>query len=100
VTGGGRLALNGGPTETVRLRDAADNPALDAASDADGFDQRGFVRPRPPGTQPDIGAFELNQQSDPIVAAADGRLGDPDAGAELDLAVSRNLPVENADFIF
>ena len=55
---------------------------------------------RASGTNPDIGAFELNQQSNPIVAAADGLLGNSDAGAELDLAMSRNLLIENADFIF
>jgi Ca2+-binding RTX toxin-like protein len=63
ATGGGRLALNGGPTATVALRDAADNPALGRASpaDAEPVDQRGEPRPQPPGSAPDIGAFELGR---------------------------------------
>ena len=57
----GGLADNGGPTQTVALRDAADNPALGGADpdDAPGTDQRGLGRPGPAGTEPDIGAFEL-----------------------------------------
>ena len=63
-TGGGRLALNGGPTPTVRLRDALDNPALSGADplDAGAVDQRGVDRPLPPDTNPDIGSFELDQR--------------------------------------
>jgi hypothetical protein len=63
ATGGGRLALNGGPTATVALRDVATNPALGHASPADAgpIDQRGAPRPQPGGSAPDIGAFELNQ---------------------------------------
>lgn len=59
----GELADNGGPTPTIGLRDAADNPALAGAdpTDAPATDQRGEVRPQPEGTAPDIGAFELNQ---------------------------------------
>ena len=62
-TGGGLLADNGGPTPTIALRDASDNPALAGAdpADAPATDQRGVVRPAPDGTNPDIGAFELNQ---------------------------------------
>jgi predicted outer membrane repeat protein len=62
-TGGGRLARNGGPTPTVRLRDALDNPALSGADplDAGGTDQRGVARPLPGDSNPDIGSFELNQ---------------------------------------
>jgi hypothetical protein len=63
ATGGGRLALNGGPTATVALRDAAANPALGHASPADAgaTDQRGEPRPQPAGSAPDIGAFELGR---------------------------------------
>ena len=59
----GGLADNGGPTQTIALRDAPDNPALAGADPADtpATDQRGEVRPQPAGTAPDIGAFELNQ---------------------------------------
>ena len=59
----GGLADNGGPTQTIALRDAADNPALGGAdpADAPATDQRGVARPQPAGTNPDIGAFELNQ---------------------------------------
>lgn len=62
-TGGGRLASNGGPTPTVALRDALDNPALGGADPAGSatIDQRGFIRPAPAGSAPDIGSFELNQ---------------------------------------
>jgi Ca2+-binding RTX toxin-like protein len=62
-TGGGQLAANGGPTQTVALRDTASNPAL-AGSDPAGtpsVDQRGEPRPQPAGTNPDIGSFELDQ---------------------------------------
>jgi hypothetical protein len=63
-TGGGRLALNGGPTPTVRLRDALDNPALSGADplDAGATDQRDALRPLPRHSNPDIGAFELDQR--------------------------------------
>jgi Ca2+-binding RTX toxin-like protein len=63
-TGGGLLALNGGPTPTVRLRDALGNPALSGADplDAGTVDQREVDRPLPPATNPDIGSFELDQQ--------------------------------------
>jgi Ca2+-binding RTX toxin-like protein len=59
----GGLADNGGPTPTIALRDAADNPALAGADPADSSatDQRGVARPQPDGTNPDIGAFELKQ---------------------------------------
>jgi Ca2+-binding RTX toxin-like protein len=62
-TGGGMLALNGGPTPTVALRNAADNPALGGADPAGSgsTDQRGTTRPSPASSNPDIGAFELNQ---------------------------------------
>ena len=44
----GGLADNGGPTQTIALRDAADNPALAGAdpADAPATDQRGVARPR------------------------------------------------------
>jgi CSLREA domain-containing protein len=61
--GGGVLALNGGPTPTVALRDALDNPALGGADPASSgsTDQRGVARAQPSGSNPDIGAFELRQ---------------------------------------
>ncbi|MFO1046509.1 MAG: choice-of-anchor Q domain-containing protein [Geminicoccaceae bacterium] len=61
ATGGGLLADHGGPTWTIALRDAVDNPALGGAdpADAPATDQRGEVRPQPEGTNPDVGAFEL-----------------------------------------
>ena len=64
-TGGGVLALNGGPTPTVALRDALDNPALSGADplDADSTDQRGVERPLPSHSNPDIGSFELHQRA-------------------------------------
>ena len=67
ATGGGQLANNGGPTQTVALRDACDNPALAGAdpTDSPATDQRGEARPQPAGTAPDIGAFELNQTAPP-----------------------------------
>lgn len=63
-TRGGQLALNGGPTSTVALCNDPRNPALAGADpdDAPGVDQRGQARPLPAGTDPDIGAFELNQR--------------------------------------
>jgi Ca2+-binding RTX toxin-like protein len=63
VSGGGQLADNGGPTETIALRDALNNPALGGAlpiAELD-TDQRGDPRPSGPGTRPDVGAFELQQ---------------------------------------
>ena len=59
--GGGLPASNGGPTRTVALRNALDNPALSGADrlDAGLTDQRGVARPQPEGANPDIGAFEL-----------------------------------------
>ena len=67
TTGGGLLADNGGPTQTIALRDAPDNPALGGAdpADAPATDQRGVARPQPDGTNPDIGAFELDQTAVP-----------------------------------
>ena len=63
ATGGGLLADNGGPTQTVALRDSGANPALSRGSPAESpaFDQRGEVRPLPADSNPDIGAFELNR---------------------------------------
>ncbi|MFO1074536.1 MAG: calcium-binding protein, partial [Geminicoccaceae bacterium] len=60
---GGVLALNGGPTATVALRNTLDNPALSGAEPvvAGDLDQRGFARPNPATSNPDIGAFELAQ---------------------------------------
>ena len=64
----GGLADNGGPTQTIALRDAPDNPALGRAdpADAPATDQRGVARPQPEGTDPDIGAFELGQTAEPV----------------------------------
>ena len=61
----GPLADNGGPTLTVALRDAADNPALGGALPVADIttDQRGEPRPAPAGTNPDVGAFELRQSA-------------------------------------
>jgi hypothetical protein len=61
---GGRLVLNGGPTPTVRLRNALDNPALSGADplDAGVVDQRGTARPLSFDSNPDIGSFELDQR--------------------------------------
>lgn len=66
-TGGGRLVLDGGFAATAALRDAADNPALNAAEPVEPgtVDQRGVARPSPAGTNPDLGAFELAQSSVP-----------------------------------
>ncbi|MFO1071987.1 MAG: choice-of-anchor Q domain-containing protein [Geminicoccaceae bacterium] len=60
---GGVLALNGGPTATVALRNTLDNPALSGAEPvvAGDLDQRGFARPNPALSNLDIGAFELAQ---------------------------------------
>jgi len=60
TTGGGLLADNGGPTQTIALRNAPDNSALGGADPGDSpvTDQRGEARPAPHGTDPDIGAFE------------------------------------------
>ena len=57
------LADNGGPTQTVALRDALDNPALGMAdpTSSPATDQRGVARPLPTGSNPDMGAFELDQ---------------------------------------
>ena len=59
----GGLADHGGPTPTLALRDAPDNPALGGAdpASAPATDQRGVSRPLPGGSNPDIGAFELDQ---------------------------------------
>ena len=74
ATGGGQLADNGGPTQTVALLDAASNPALGAARAVAGLatDQRGEPRPAPGGTAPDIGAFELQQTPDAVAGTRAG----------------------------
>ena len=69
------------------MRDAADNPALGGAdpTSAPATDQRGVARPQPAGTNPDIGAFELDQSR--TLSAIDGAARDDvlrgTAGAEL-----------------
>ena len=85
----GGLADNGGPTQTIALRDASDNPALAGADPASSpaTDQRGEARPQPEGTAPDIGAFELNQtgrhRSNEIVGTSRGEFLRGTAGADL-----------------
>ena len=70
---GGVLAENGGPTETVALLDAATNPALGRGEPNDlDTDQRGEPRP-PPGGNPDIGAFELEQAHGTVAGTASGK---------------------------
>jgi hypothetical protein len=88
ATGGGLLADNGGPTQTIALRDAPDNPALAGADPADtpATDQRGEARPQPAGTDPDLGAFELSQTAVPlneIVGTSRGEFLSGTAGADL-----------------
>jgi hypothetical protein len=57
----GRLANNGGPTQTIALLPGS--AAIDAATtDCPDTDQRGIARPQ--GSACDIGAFELEQQTD------------------------------------
>jgi hypothetical protein len=63
----GPLADNGGPTQTIALLPGS--AAIDAGDDAvceaapiNNFDQRGISRPQ--GSACDIGAFELEQQTD------------------------------------
>ncbi len=60
------LADNGGPTQTHALK--TDSPAIGNA-DPDDFpetDQRGVERPQ--GAAPDVGAFELEQEAQPVPA--------------------------------
>ena len=63
---GGLLADNGGPTQTVALKNSPTNPALDNADPADAplLDQRGFPR----DATPDIGSFELGPTTLPPLA--------------------------------
>jgi hypothetical protein len=63
---GGLLADNGGPTQTVALKNSPTNPALDNADPADAplLDQRRFPR----DATPDIGAFELGPTTLPPLA--------------------------------
>ncbi len=72
TSGGGRLAFNGGPTPTAALRDALDNPALSGGKPAAAgeVDQRRFGRPLPGRSNPDVGAFELDQGSIPTTPSA------------------------------
>jgi Ca2+-binding RTX toxin-like protein len=91
-TGGGLLALNGGPTPTVRLRDALDNPALSGADplDAGAVDQRGVDRPLPPLSNPDIGSFELNQRSISTRPSDSNDVLTGTAGADILIALASN----------
>jgi predicted outer membrane repeat protein len=61
----GPLADNGGPTQTMALLPGS--PAINAAAAVAGVDtdQRGI--PRPQGSAPDIGAFELQPVAEPFV---------------------------------
>jgi Ca2+-binding RTX toxin-like protein len=83
-TGGGVLALNGGPTPTVALRNALDNPALSGAEPvaAGDLDQRGVARPNPITSNPDIGAFELNQTAVSTIASVRNDVLTGTAGAD------------------
>ena len=84
LTGGGRLALNGGPTLTVALRNALDNPALGGGEPAavGAVDQRGVARPAPGTTSPDIGAFELMQSLVSTTASANNDVLTGTSGAD------------------
>ena len=84
IFGSPTLANNGGPTKTLALREAADNPAQFGADpdDASATDQRGVARPAPAGTDPDIGAFESSfpAPASLTVAAANADRAEGDAG--------------------
>jgi Ca2+-binding RTX toxin-like protein len=70
---GGAPSDYGGPTDTVELLDSASNPALGRGSvGGPDTDQRGEPRPAPPGTAPDIGAFELQDAPPALVGGARG----------------------------
>lgn len=73
ATGGGVLALAGGPTRTAGLRNDPANPALGGADplDAGVRDQLGTLRSRPSDGMPDIGALEL-AQGRPSLQPGDG----------------------------
>ena len=72
ATGGGRLNLNGGSTPTVALRDDVNNPAQSGADpySSGAVDQRGFARPQPGNSNPDIGAYELPQEPLSVTASS------------------------------
>ena len=78
----GRLADNGGPTQTIAL--ALDSPARNAGNTTIRFDQRGVERPQE-GVA-DIGAFEFNTPlSESLVVTTtrdeDNRTSDPGYGS-------------------
>lgn len=66
------LAWNGGPTETLAL--APESPAIDAGSNPLAYptDQRGDGYARVAGPAADIGAFEVQSNSDTIFASGFG----------------------------
>lgn len=90
--GGGLAAPNGGPTPTVRLRDAVDNPALSGADplDAGPVDQRGVERPLPAHSNPDIGSFELHQAALSTRPSANNDVLTGTAGADTLTALAGN----------
>jgi hypothetical protein len=63
----GPLAMNGGPTLTMRL--LAGSPAINRVPPAAAlnFDQRGYPRPLPAGGLSDIGAVEYEFSSAPVI---------------------------------
>lgn len=78
--GGGLLADNGGPVQTIALRASAANPAIDAAdANAPALDARGEARvdhasvPNLNGAAADIGAYEaLTVNSPPAITSNGG----------------------------
>jgi CSLREA domain-containing protein len=101
ATGGGQLALGGGPTRTAALADRPDNPALGGAEPltADATDQRGAPRPQPADSAPDIGAFELRQTVVPATPSHGNDVPDGDAGTGLELRLDGPHLVAAGDFL-
>jgi len=67
----GPLQDNGGPTETHALLAGAAALGRGVITSCPAFDQRGVVRPDPPGTLCDSGAFEDPTPFDPVVFSCD-----------------------------
>ena len=92
----GRLADNGGPTQTVALRDIPSNPALDGAIGGTDSDQRGVAAfdnipmTGDSGNNRDIGAYETA----PFVSHAPIAADDAFTGAE-DNDITGNLLADN-----
>ena len=97
-TGGGALADNGGPTQTVALRDQPTNPALDGAIGGTDSDQRGVAAfdnvagTGDSGNNRDIGAYETA----PFVSHAPIAADDAFTGAE-DTEITGNVLADNGD---